>query len=49
MHLSFKTNLNFDLSHFLIFLNKIDTLKEVNVSFNSLDDKSFQLNNQLKI
>ena len=42
MHLSFKTNLNFDLSHFLIFLNKIDTLKEVNVSFNSLDDKSFE-------
>ena len=42
MHLSFKTNLNFDLSHFLIFLNKIDTLKEVNFSFNSLDDKSFE-------
>ena len=42
MHISFKTNLNFDLSHFLIFLNKIDTLKEVNVSFNSLDDKSFE-------
>ena len=42
MHLSFKTNLNFDLSHFLIFLNKIDTLKEVNVSFSSLDDKSFE-------
>ena len=42
MYLCFKTNLNFDLTHFLIFLNKIETLKEINFSFNSLDDKSFE-------
>ena len=42
MYLCFKTNLNFDLSHFLIFLNKIEKLKEINFSFNSLDDKSFE-------
>ena len=34
--------LNFELSHFLIFTNQIETLKEANFSFNSLDDKSFE-------
>lgn len=42
IYLCYKTNLNFDLSHFLIFMNKIESLKEVNFSFNSLDDKSFE-------
>ena len=37
-----KTDPNLGLNHFLIFLNKIETLKEVNFSFNSLDDKSFE-------
>ena len=42
MYLCFKTNLNLELTHFLIFLNKIDSLREINCSFNSLDDKSFE-------
>ena len=42
MYICFKTNLNLELTHFLIFLNKIDSLREVNFSFNSLDDKSFE-------
>ena len=33
--------LNIDESHFLIFTNQINQLKEVDFSFNSLDDKSF--------
>ena len=41
MYLCFKTNLNFDLTHFLIFMSKIETLEEANFSFNSLDDKTF--------
>ena len=42
MYLCFKTNLNFDLTHFLIMLSKIESLTEANFSFNSLDDKSFE-------
>ena len=42
MYLCFKTNLNVELTHFLIFMNKIDSLREFNCSFNSLDDKSFE-------
>ena len=38
----FNMKLNFDNSHFLIFAKEIETLKEANFSFNSLDDKSFQ-------
>ena len=34
--------LHFDNSHFLILANKIETLTEVDFSFNSLDDKSFE-------
>ena len=34
-------NLSFDQSHFLIFINQINHLKEVDFSFNSLDEKSF--------
>ena len=33
--------LNFDQPHFLIFLNKMENLTDVEFSFNSLDDKSF--------
>ena len=36
-----KMKLNFDNSHFLIFVKEIETLKEANFSFNCLDDKSF--------
>ena len=38
----FNMKLNFDNSHFLIFVKNLETLKEANFSFNSLDDKSFQ-------
>ena len=40
--LLYNMRLNFDLSHFLIFTNQIETLTEANFSFNSLDDKSFE-------
>ena len=40
--LLYNMKLNFDLSHFLIFTNQIETLTEANFSFNSLDDKSFE-------
>ena len=40
--LLFNLKLNIDPSHFLIFANKIDSLTEINFSFNSLDDKSFE-------
>lgn len=33
--------LNFDQPHFLIFLNRMENLTDVEFSFNSLDDKSF--------
>ena len=42
MYICFKTNLNFDLTHFLIFLSKVETLEEANFSFNCIDDKSFE-------
>ena len=42
MYICYKTNLNFDLTHFLIFLSKVETLEEGNFSFNSIDDKSFE-------
>ena len=35
-------DINYDRFHFLIFINKIDTLTEANFSFNSLDNKSFE-------
>jgi hypothetical protein len=40
--LLYNMRLNLDLSHFLIFMNQIDTLTEANFSFNSLDNKSFE-------
>ena len=40
--LLFNLKLNIDIPHFLIFANQIETLTEVNFSFNSLDDKSFE-------
>ena len=40
--LLFNMKLHFDNSHFLILANKIETLTEVDFSFNSLDDKSFE-------
>ncbi len=40
--LLYNMKLNFDLTHFLIFTNQIETLTEANFSFNSLDDKSFE-------
>lgn len=40
--LLYNLKLNMDISNFLIFANKIDTLTEINFSFNSLDDKSFE-------
>ena len=42
IYICYKTDLNLELTHFLIFLNKIETLQEFNCSFNSLDDKSFE-------
>ena len=42
MYICFRTNLNTDLTNFLIFLNKIENLQEVNFSFNCIDDKSFE-------
>ena len=39
LNLLFK--LNFEQPHFLIFLNKMENLTDVEFSFNSLDDKSF--------
>ena len=50
----FNMKLNFDNCHFLIFAKEIDSLKEANFSFNSLDDKSFQyiigiIDNNIKI
>ena len=42
LYINYKTDLNTELTHFLIFLNKIEFLKEINFSFNSLDDKSFE-------
>ncbi len=42
LSLLFNMRLNLDLSNFLIFTNQIDTLKEANFSFNSLDNKSFE-------
>ena len=42
LYINYKTDLNSDLTHFLIFLNKIEFLQELNFSFNSLDDKSFE-------
>ncbi len=35
-------DINYDRFNFLIFINKIDTLTEINFSFNSLDNKSFE-------
>ena len=54
MHICFKTNLNFDLTHFLILLSKVENLEEANFSFNSIDDKSFEyilgiLNKNIKL
>ena len=56
LYINYKTDLNTEHSHFLIFLNKIESLKEINISFNSLDDKSFEyilglikLNNSLSL
>ena len=42
MYVCFKTNLNLEPTHFLIFLSKVETLEEANFSFNSIDDKSFE-------
>ena len=39
--LLFDMTLNLDQTHFLILLNKLENLTEVEFSFNSLDDKSF--------
>ena len=39
--LSLLYKLNFDQPHFLIFMNKMENLTDVEFSFNSLDDKSF--------
>ena len=39
---NFNMKLAFDNSHFLIFAKELESLKESNFSFNSLDDKSFQ-------
>ena len=40
--IGYQINYNIEYTHFLIFLNQIDTLKELNCSFNSLDDQSFE-------
>ena len=42
MYICFRTNLDSDLTHFLIFLNKIESLQEINFSFNCIDDKTFE-------
>jgi len=42
LYINYKTDLNSDLTHFLIYLNKIEFLQEINFSFNSIDDKSFE-------
>jgi len=41
LSLLYDMTLNFDQTHFLILLNKLDNLTEAEFSFNSLDDKSF--------
>ena len=40
--LLYNMKLHFDNSHFLILANKIESLTELDISFNSLDDKSFE-------
>ena len=38
----YKTEVNSEYIHFLLLLNKLENLKDINFSFNSLDDKSFE-------
>ena len=40
--LLYNMKLHFDNSHFLILANKLESLRELDISFNSLDDKSFE-------
>ena len=42
ININYKIELNSELTHFLIFLNKMEFLQEINISFNALDDKSFE-------
>ena len=40
--LLYNLRLNLDQAHFLILLKQLESLEELNISFNSLDDKSFE-------